>query len=335
VAVERSNAGAAARRGVSRWRSDLACIAGAVLVCHAVASALDLHESFVRWKARYEHWQLDELPFSAIVLALGLVWYALRRRAELQAELQRREAAEAQAAALLAHKRELAQQLIAVQEAERRALARELHDELGQRCSAVLVETANLRRCGGDRLAMLGAAARADVAAQGLHLLLRDLLGRLRPAQLDALGVVGALQDLCESWEERSGVACVFHPDGIEAPLPDPLDITLYRIVQESLTNVMRHARASQVRIRLRCRDGMLTLVIQDDGIGMDPAACTRGLGLLGATERAAAAGGTLALHSAPGAGLRLTLRLPLPASASAPEAAEQAQPARGWPEAA
>jgi len=312
------DAAAASRPGpgmkAQRWRSDLWCVAAAVLAWQALSSALDLHESFVVWSLPFERWNFDELPFSAIVLAVGLTWYAWRRRGELQAELGRREAAESHVEVLLARNRQLAQQLISVQEAERQSLARELHDELGQRCSAILLETAHLRRAGDDRAAMRGAAARADVAAQGLYVLLRGMLGRLRPAQLDALGLPAALQELCESWEARSGVACIFHHDGALIGLPDPLNITVYRVVQESLTNVLRHAGATRVRILLVADAGALLLTVQDDGRGMDVAATARrGLGLLGAAERAAAAGGELRVDSAPGAGVRLQLRLPLP----------------------
>lgn len=324
AAQSRSSACRAAQGGdelqSARWRSDIGCILAAVLAWHALSSALDLHESFAIWGVRFERWQLDELPFTAIVLAAGLSWYAWRRRNELRVELSRREAAEARAAALLARNRELAQQLISVQEAERQALARELHDELGQRCSAILVETATLRRvAAGDRAAILGAAARADVAAQGLYMLLRGMLSRLRPEQLDALGLPAALQELCESWEARSGVACVFHHSGPLQALPDLLNISIYRVVQESLTNVLRHARARNVRVVLSAQAGQLQLSVQDDGQGMVPAArAGRGLGLLGAAERAAAAGGELQVHSTPGAGVRLILLLPVPAPPTA-----------------
>jgi signal transduction histidine kinase len=317
-----------------RWRSDLGFIAVAVLAWYALSSVLDLHELFAGWAAGFERWQLDELPFAAIVLALGLGWYALRRRRELCDELARRVAAEARASTLLAHNRELAQQLIHVQEAERLALARELHDELGQRCSAILVETASLRRMpADDRAGLLGAAARADVAAQGLYLLLRGVLNRLRPAQLDVLGLPAALQDLCETWETRSGVACVFHHDGPLQALPDMVNISLYRVVQESLTNVLRHADAQNVHVVLHAAADGLTLTVQDDGQGMDVAARPHGLGLLGAAERAAAAGGELHLHSAPGQGLRLQMWLPLPAFVSPSEPASG--PAAGWRQAA
>jgi len=303
------------RRGASRWRSDLCIVLAAALACYAISRALNLSESLIGVLGRYENWQLDELPLTGMVFAFGLAWYAVRRRRETEAALHLRAQAEARASALLAHNRELAQQLIAVQESERLALARELHDELGQRCSAILIETACLRRCAADdRAALLGAAARADLAAQSLYQIARGLLRRLRPANLDALGLVAALQELCESWEARCGVACVFHADTMDEALPERINIAVYRVAQEALTNVTRHADASQVRLALaRVATGWLCLTIADDGRGMDPARATRGLGLLGANERAVALGGELRVDSAPGAGVRLTLRIPLP----------------------
>jgi two-component system sensor histidine kinase UhpB len=313
-----------APRGASHWRSDLWIVLAAVLACYGVSLALDLNESLVKLLARQERWQLDELPLTGMVFAFGLAWYALRRRRETLSELRLREQAEARASELLAHNRELAQQLIAVQESERLALARELHDELGQRCSAILIETACLRRCAADdRAALLGAAARADMAAQSLYQLVGGMLRRLRPANLDALGLVAALQELCESWEARSGVACVFHFDAMDELLPERINIAVYRVAQEALTNVTRHAHANQVRLALarhRANDGAgdLRLTITDDGRGMDTTRTTHGLGLLGASERAAALGGELSVESAPGAGVRLSLRVPLPAAAAA-----------------
>ena len=318
--VDESRRGPAAPGVVSRWHRDLWVLFAAVLACYAASLALDLNESLIGSLARYERWQLDELPLTGAVFAFGLAWYALRRRRETESALHLREQAEARASELLAHNRELSQQLIAVQESERLALARELHDELGQRCSAVLIETACLRRCAvGDRAALLGAAARADIAAQSLYQLVGGMLRRLRPANLDALGLVAALQELCESWEERSGVACVFHFDAGGEALPERINIAVYRVAQEALTNVTRHAHASHVRLALT-RDTPLSLclTIADDGRGVDLAHATRGLGLLGASERAAALGGDLRVESAPGEGLRLSLRVPLPAAVPA-----------------
>ncbi|MFO1340968.1 MAG: sensor histidine kinase [Burkholderiaceae bacterium] len=314
---------AAAAPPQRRWRRDMGAVALVALAAYLLSVGFELHERVGRWLERYESWQLDELPLALGVLACGMAWYAFRRRRDALAEAARREQAEAHARALLAHNRELAQGLIALQESERRALARELHDEFGQRCSAIRAETAWLRRsAGGDREGMLAAAARADQAAQDLYQLVRDLLRRLRPADLDALGLVAALQALCESWEERSGIGCTFHHGGVEGSLGDTVDIAVYRIVQEALTNVMRHARAGQVSIRLICDGGELQLGIHDDGRGMDVGAPSRGLGLLGAAERAAAIGGTLDIDSHLGRGVRLTLRAPLPPAAAWREAA-------------
>ncbi len=302
------------------WPGDLGWVVLVTVAALALSVRFELHEHYARLLARYEHWQLDELPLVLAVLAGSLAWYAFRRRREALAQVRRREQAEIHVNALLAHNRELAQRLIALQESERRALARELHDEFGQRCSAIRAETAWLRRCAvDDREGMLAAARRADNAAQDLYQLVRDLLRRLRPADLDALGLVAALQAQCESWEERSGVSCTFHHAELPASLGEAVDIAIYRTVQEGLTNVMRHARASQVRVRLeRPSPQALQLTIQDDGRGMDVNAVSRGLGLLGARERAAAVGGGLEVDSRLGAGVRLTLRVPLPGPAAA-----------------
>lgn len=316
-----------AERSVRRafWHSELWWVAAATLATYFGASALELRETLAHWLTPYERWQLDELPFTLTVLACGLAWYALRRRRDAQAELTLREHAEALTKELLAHNRELARQLIAVQESERMALARELHDELGQGCAAVRVETAAIRHgAATDRAGTLAAAERADLAAQRLYQLVRGMLRRLRPANLDELGLIAALQELCESWEERSGVPCIFHHGLLPRELGDAVDITLYRVTQEALTNVLRHAKASAVRVQLGLSpDGELRLSIQDDGVGMDATAAARGLGLLGASERAAALGGELQIEGGPAGGVRITVLIPVQqagAAAAQPE---------------
>ncbi|CAM5794338.1 histidine kinase [Rhizobacter fulvus] len=307
----------------SRWRRDVALVAALTLVSYLLASAFELQEALGRALARFERWQVDELPFALLVLAGGLVWYAFRRRRESLVQLALREQAEARVAELLARNRELAQQLIALQESERLALARELHDEFAQGCSAVRVETAYLLHCAADDHAGLSASAqRADAAAQSLYRLVRDMLRRLRPADLDALGLAAALEALCEGWRQRTGIACDLDtgraPEAVLQGLDDATTIAIYRITQEALTNVARHAGATRVRVLLAIVAAPargLELEIQDDGHGMDMRVARRGLGLLGATERAAMIGGSFEIGSAPGAGVRLVLRAPLPAA--------------------
>jgi glucose-6-phosphate-specific signal transduction histidine kinase len=315
----------------SRWRADLWLIVGATLACYAVASALDLHESFVAWVAQYERWQLDELALALPLFAAGMAWYGVRRRREALAALHLSEQAQARVTELLARNRELAQQLIRLQESERLALARELHDELGQTCNAIRLETAFIRRCADDdRAGVLAAAARADAAAQTLYRSVREMLRRLRPANLDELGLVAALEELCQSWQVRNGMPCVFRRDG-QPPEPrescgDAIDVTLYRVAQEALNNITRHAHASvvQVLVSWDVPDEVM-LIVQDDGRGLAAEGSTRGLGLLGAAERAALHGGSLVVAGKPGAGVRVCLRIPLTAAVAAEPATAHA----------
>lgn len=284
-------------------RRELALVLALPLFVHALSVRFELHEWYSMWFARLERWQVDELPLTLLALATGLAWYAWRRRGEADAALRLHALEEARAAELLARNRELAQGLIALQESERRALARELHDEIGQCCTALRLETAVLRRCAGtDAAGQRAAAERADAAAASIHQLVRSLLGRLRPLHLEALGLFPALQELCEGWELRSGVACVFLPEGEAEAFDDAVAITVYRVAQEALTNVMRHAGASTVRVRLgRSGRRELRLAVEDDGVGLRADRPSRGLGLLGAAERAAALGGSLAVTGGPG----------------------------------
>jgi signal transduction histidine kinase len=336
-AVPPGAAPAAATSTGAATRRDLALVLAVTLLAFVLAGSLELHEMVSRWTQRWEFWQIDEVPEALTVLAFGLAWFAFRRRAEAAAAWRLQAAAQAEALQLLAHNRELARQLISVQESERRALARELHDELGQSCNAIRVEAAYIQRASDPQL-VKAAAGRAAATAEGLYQHVRSLLRQLRPAELDELGLVAALQALCESWEERSGIACIFHHDGAlddAGDLGEALDTAIYRVAQEALSNVMRHAGATRVRISLgRANDGAspgqdaLTchwlLQVVDDGGGFNPQRDTRGLGLLGASERAAALGGALHISSAPGAGTRLAMRVPCAAVPARPTESAQ-----------
>ena len=129
----------------TRAAADVAVVAAAAVLMFVLASALELAEAFNRWLHRYERWQADELPFVLLVAALGLAWYALRRRGEARRALALHRQAQQQVGQLLERNRQLAQQLLSLQEDERAALARELHDELGQRCTALRIEAALIR----------------------------------------------------------------------------------------------------------------------------------------------------------------------------------------------
>jgi len=280
-------------------RSDFAWVLLGTVLAFVLSSAFELRERLAVLLEPAEAWQVDELPLTLLALSLGLAWYAQRRRRE--------------AVRLLAQNRELARQLIALQDSERQALARELHDEFGQHCTAIRIEATYIQRSGSLGQAA-AAARRAAASAQLLQEGVRRLVLRLRPAELDQLGLVPAMQTLCESWATRSGMPCLFQAGGDLPERGEAVDTTIYRVAQEALTNVMRHAHATRVKIELTATPRALSLSVEDDGRGFAAGMPQRGFGLLGAAERAAALGGSFAADSAPGAGTRIRMRLPLAA---------------------
>ena len=304
------------------WR-DLVLIAVSVVVFFMLSAHLELSERIANFVQNYERWQVDELPLTLLVLSLCFAWFAFRRAREALAALTERIRAQEQVNELLAHNRELSQRLILVQENERRALARELHDEVGQNCTAIRAEASFILHSPvTDSVAT--SAQRIALAAEALHALVRDMLRRLRPIALDSLGLESALQELCETWEEQTGIACGFFPSDVPACLQDSTAIAIFRLVQEALTNVTRHAGATQVRITLlpvatpAGTPVRLALTIQDDGRGM-----TRhderhaGFGLIGMRERVAALQGNIGFFSEAGCGLRIVVELPAQMSVS------------------
>jgi signal transduction histidine kinase len=142
---------------------------------------------------------------------------------------------------------------------------------------------------------------------------IRSISGLLRPALLDDLGLVPALQFQLEEFLRRSGIACEFTEDGVEEHLPDPVKTCVYRVVQEALHNCEKHSGASKVRVTVRQLDECLLAKVEDDGRGFTSAVQrSTGLGLLGMRERSANVGGSLTIDSALGQGTRISLRIPL-----------------------
>jgi len=302
---------------------DLAIIAAVVAGFFALAAHLELSEQIARWARGYEHWQLDELPLTLLVLSAGLSWFGWRRWRELVAEIRARSLVEEMNLRMLAQNRQLAQQLIQLQEQERQHLARELHDELGQCFVAIKVDAASIAQDTHERLPAAHASARAIVqTADHLHDVVRGMLNRLRPTGLDDLGLAACLQVLVESWSQRHGIACTFAAEGTLDGLDEATNITLYRTVQESLTNIARHAHASRAIVTVRRSEAGLsephciTLKIEDDGSGLPASGTRSGLGVLGMSERVNALGGRLSLAEAPSGGTRVEAVLPVPGGA-------------------
>ncbi len=212
----------------------------------------------------------------------------------------------------------LSRQLIRAQEDERKRLAHELHDEIGQSLTAAQLNLQLL-------LALPGQAATPSRLEDSLELIdhvlqqVRTLSLDLRPAMLDDLGLVPALRWCVDRQAERAGIAAQFIAEPPALHTSSELEITCFRIAQEALTNIVRHARARQVSVELRQREGELHLVIRDDGEGFDVAELPRSnaaytsLGLLGMQERALLIGGQVRIESAPGQGTCVYARFSLP----------------------
>ena len=208
----------------------------------------------------------------------------------------------------------LSRQLVEVQEAERRGIARELHDEIGQLLTGLKLLLDMSTRVRGDAVkARLG---EAQSLANELMTRVRELSLDLRPAMLDDLGVLPALLWHFERFTELSKVRVLFRHSGLEGQRFSPeVETAAYRIVQEALTNVARHAKVAEVAVRLWVDENTLDLRIEDRGAGFDPEAtlsAAASSGLAGMRERAALLGGRLTVTSTPGSGTQVMAELPL-----------------------
>src|SRR6185503_16259916 len=218
--------------------------------------------------------------------------------------------------------RGLARSVWNVQEAERRRLARDLHDGIGQTLTA-LKQQLDVVEQSASLLPEFPEAARArlhdaaELAAQALHET-RELSRLLRPQILDDLGLEPALRWLTRTFSERTGLALEVDLVGIDGRLQSDLETLAYRVVQEALNNVGKHAAASRAQVLARCERGELELVVADDGRGFDAAAPeSDGSGLRGLRDRVELFGGRIDIGSRPGRGTRIAARVPCAAAST------------------
>ena len=241
-----------------------------------------------------------------ILVFLILTFYIIQRY------IRERKQAEAERTHLL-------RRMVNLQEDERRRISRELHDEMGQYLTVLLL---------GLDAAANGVPEASPVRAQLQRLQkfskqvgqdIHRIAWELRPAVLDDLGLEITLRNTLEEWSERVEISTDFHSDGLDGErLPPDIETTLYRVVQEALTNIAKHAGASRVSLILERHTDYVSVIVEDDGIGMavDSAPVRNEvgspIGLIGIKERIALVGGTITLESAPGRGTTLFVRIPL-----------------------
>ncbi len=208
--------------------------------------------------------------------------------------------------------RDALRRVVGGQELERRRLARELHDETGQALTSILLGLRAVEEAGGrDNVRRAVSELRELVVATLQDV--RRLAVQLRPKALDDFGLVPALERLAQTFSETSGLSVDLEAQLGDERLPAEVETTLYRIVQEALTNVVKHAEATRVSILLVRRGGSTTAVIEDDGRGFDPATAPADrLGLEGMRERVELHDGRLTVEAAPGSGTTLVVEVPL-----------------------
>lgn len=213
----------------------------------------------------------------------------------------------------------LRRHLVEAQEDERRRIALDLHDEFGQQLSALAMKLSALKRNCERRTNLRAQLAALETITRQLDVDLELIVSRLRPPELDDLGLAAALAHYVRRWSDNTGVRVEWHATGKRPDhLTDEMEISLYRIAQEALNNVAKHAHASNVAVLLHLRSDRASLIVEDDGAGFDLECLTgprRGFGLNGMRERATLAGGTLDLESVPGKGTTVVAKIPCPAS--------------------
>ena len=325
--------------GPRRLLQDLLLVLSLTLLSGVLSAHFEVSERMLAWLHRREALQMDEWPGVLLVLTCALLWFGQRRYRDLAQALADRHLAEQRLAEQLERNRALHLELLAVQERERQGIARELHDELGQYLSALHFDLHELDVQEADAEERKARHTRAHANLARVQVTLRNVMGRLRPAALDELGLAAALEQLVSGWRQRlPDTRIQFHCEDGQELADAALSIAIFRVVQEALTNVAKHSRAGLVQVSIRrSRQGLapappgtratrlvppaaagedaLTCVeieVSDDGVGFDPAMARQGLGLLSIHERVEALGGECRCTSAPGDGCTLLIRLPV-----------------------
>jgi signal transduction histidine kinase len=256
------------------------------------------------------------LDIGGIAILIGLIvaavatWHVGR----LEREIERQRAIDVQNRLDLER---LSARLVSAQEEERRVIARELHDEVGQALTAIKMELGVAHREMGSSSRASGSLAGARAIAESALQSVRDMSQLLHPSMLDDLGLPDTLDTYLRAFSKRTGIRAQLVHERMEERLPADIEVCVYRIVQEALTNVAKHSGAKSCTVRLVKRDTALQLTVEDDGRGIEATTTQtgqtrRGLGVIGMRERAANLAGTFSIATRREGGTRLIVTLPL-----------------------
>jgi len=282
-----------ATRSKHYWRKltfDFVLVLLIFCVTYLISSYFNVSDHFFLWASNYEEsLDIDELPIGLLASLATLLWLSERRIYESNILMKQNHA--------------LLQRVLEVQETERKRIAQDLHDDLGQYLNAIKAQATSLLLDNASSVDTRMTAQRIADTADYSYQAARQMMHSLRPVALDELGLAAALEHLVESWS--SVQVASNKPTKYQINIQDNIDefdehmnIGIFRIVQESLNNIAKHAKASVADINIVCFDNMLELRLKDDGVGFDMSEPNKGYGLMGITERAEALGGTLTINS-------------------------------------
>lgn len=283
------------------WRRvalDSAWVPVAFVSAYAISSYFNFSDNYYVWAQQYEQSiDIDELLPALLASLLALLWFAKRRISESRVLTEKNHA--------------LLQRVLQVQEDERKRIARDLHDDLGQYLSAINAQASSLMFDANSSAEAQLTAKSITLSANHAYRATHSLIRSLRPVALDDLGLSAALEHLVDTWQTHSTEANnkahesensqtnyqLLILDNVDC-FEEKINISVFRIVQEALTNIAKHAQAKHVSINISNESNYLILEINDDGLGFDTNKFNAGFGLLGITERVEALGGSLEIRS-------------------------------------
>lgn len=298
-----------------------------VVLASLISIRINLAETLTEKLGRYESFQLDEMPFLLLFIALGLAWFAWRRMVEQKKEIALRVIVEEKNSQLLAENKSLTQHILKVQEFERLELARDLHDDIGQYLLAIRLDASALTIKGdADH-----PARRILSNAGHIQGMAKSLMRRLRPAPTTSKNCVDGIHLLVQEWrEQKINTQIELHIDEHlqffteqsaekDSTVIEQISVVVYRFIQEALTNIAKHAQAKQVAISLSLVNVSLNagaqhlfIEIKDDGKGLDVQTASSGMGMIGMRERINAVNGEFIVRSNSPQGLIVRAKIPV-----------------------
>lgn len=308
-------------------RKDLIKAVIFVLMAFAVDLKINLAETLAERLGKYEHLQLDEIPFLLLFIAVALAWFAWRRMVEQKSEIALRIIAEERISQLLVENKSLTQHILKVQEFERLELARDLHDDIGQYLLAIRLDASALNVQSVD-----DSPARRILSNAGhIQNMAKTLMRRLRPAPTNSKNCVDGIHLLVQEWREQMKSTQIdlyidehlhfFSDQAVDKDklLIEQISVVIYRLVQEALTNIAKHAQASRVNISLtlvsvssNSNPKHLCIEIKDDGKGLGVQTLSAGMGLIGMRERISAVNGAFTIRANSPNGLIVCAKIPI-----------------------